>query len=492
MSHRTHTGAAETRRGRWHRAVVPMLALCLLTVGCAPKDSSSDSPRVAAAASQAAASATPSSSASPSRVDPPSAPVPGGSITVAPAGGNPASGPQTSASDTGTVTPPTSTTTRKPTPTPTPQPKPKPTQKPQPKPATVTASPAFGSTDVGPLQPLTVTAAGGKLEKLTVLAEDGSAIAGSMSADRKTWTSDQRLRYGGSYTASGSASGQAGSAATEIAGRWTVFGVSDTVSTRITPRQGEVVGVAAPVIVSFGYYAADTAAKAEIQRNARITTTPKVEGAWAWFKHDGEPYESLDWRPKEFWPAGTKVHVEVDLLGVLFADGLYGGRDVATRDFTIGRNQVVRADPGSKIVTVERSGKITARYPTSMGRGDEVGDPRLVTRSGIHIVLAKFKTTKMSNPDYGYRDLVEKWAVRISNNGEYIHQNMASFEQQGKKNVSHGCLNLSDVNAQAYFKTAIYGDPVVITGTSVKLGPDDGDYYGWAMSWKDWLSHSAR
>jgi hypothetical protein len=34
-------------------------------------------------------------------------------------------------------------------------------------------------------------------------------------------------------------------------------------------------------------------------------------------------------------------------------------------------------------------------------------------------------------------------------------------------NVSHGCINVSAQNAQAYFESAIYGDPVEVTGSSV-------------------------
>ena len=358
------------------------------------------------------------------------------------------------------------------------------------KPASVTADPAFGSQTVGPLQPLKVTVAAGTLTTLKVLAADGSAIAGSFTEDRTSWTSNQRLRYSGVYTATGVATGAAGSTPTKIAGTWTVFSVSDTVSTHISPNEDAVVGVASPVIVRFGYYASDEQ-KAEIQRHVKITTTPKVEGAWAWFTHDGEDFASLDYRPKDFWPAGTKVTVTVDLLGVPFADGLYGARDVVTRNFTIGRNRVTYADPDSKILTVKESGRVVARYPMSMGRGDDVGDPNLVTRSGIHIVIDKKADTTMSNPAYGYKDLPEKWAVRISNNGEFIHQNLASVDAQGKRNVSHGCINLNAENAEAYFGKAVYGDPVVVTGTSVKLSASDGDYYGWALSWSDWKSRSA-
>ncbi len=354
--------------------------------------------------------------------------------------------------------------------------------KPKPKSATVVASPEFGTEQANPAQPLTVKAAGGTISRLAVYAADGTTIKGSFSADRTQWSSDQRLRYGGSYHAKGTATGPAGSDPTTIDGVWaTVDG--DTQTTSITPGNGAKVGVAIPIIIKFGTCGADHSA---VEPHVSITTTPKVELRGAWIRHDSDDCRSLDIRPEKFWPEGTKVHVEVDLLGVQVADDVWGSKDIATRDFTIGRNQVTYADGRTHTITVKQDGKVVAHYPTSMGRGDDVGDPRMVTRSGIHVVIGKEADKKMTNEKFGYKDLPEPWSVRISNNGEFIHQNLGTVDVQGKKNVSHGCLNLSDVNAKAYFNSAIYGDPVVITGTSVPLSASDGDLYDWAVPWDQW------
>ena len=222
-------------------------------------------------------------------------------------------------------------------------------------------------------------------------------------------------------------------------------------------------------------------------QHVTITTTPKVEGAWAWVTHDGDTWPSLDWRPKEYWPSGTVVHVEYDLYGVKIADGVFGG-DKVTSDFTIGRNQVVLADANSHNMIVQQDGVTVATYDASYGSGDIIGDPNRVTRSGTHIVMDKKETTTMSNPAYGYTDITEHWAVRISDNGEFIHQNQETVGAQGVDNVSHGCINLSAANAEAYFQTAIYGDPVVVTGTSVQLSPADGDIFDWAIPWSEWTT----
>jgi lipoprotein-anchoring transpeptidase ErfK/SrfK len=96
----------------------------------------------------------------------------------------------------------------------------------------------------------------------------------------------------------------------------------------------------------------------------------------------------------------------------------------------------------------------------------------------------------MISAQYGY-DVVEKWAVRMSNNGEFIHANPASTGAQGSSNVTHGCVNLSIDNAKAYYDTALYGDPVEVTGTPVQLSSKDGDVWDWTLSWDKWRRLSA-
>ena len=80
-----------------------------------------------------------------------------------------------------------------------------------------------------------------------------------------------------------------------IDGSYTTVTPIDEITTSISPGDGAVVGVAAPVIVHLGYEPAD---KALIESSMKITTTPQVEGAWAWIKHDGDSTPSLDWRPQ--------------------------------------------------------------------------------------------------------------------------------------------------------------------------------------------------
>jgi lipoprotein-anchoring transpeptidase ErfK/SrfK len=350
-------------------------------------------------------------------------------------------------------------------------------------PAVVTATPAFGSTDLAPTAALTVSVAAGTIEQLSLTNPEGKAVQGALNADSTAWTLGEELGYGKTYTVTGTARNSAG-AATPISGSYTTVTPEDTVRTVITPGDGDVVGVAAPVEIRFGVEPADRAA---VEKAVSITTEPAVEGAWAWIKHDDGLW-ALDYRPKEYWPAGTKVHVEADVYGLEFGDG-YWGREDLTSDFLIGRNQVVKADVNSHELVVQRDGVTVASYPASYGRG---GNADLTTRSGIHVVNEFFEEKLMSNPKYGYVNQLEHWAVRISDNGEFIHANPTSVDAQGNTNVSHGCVNLSMQHAEEYFKSAIYGDPVEVTGTDVMLSAEDGDIYVWAVPWDEWVGKSGK
>ena len=352
--------------------------------------------------------------------------------------------------------------------------------------AVVTASPKFGADDISPTAPVSIAVASGTISDLTMTNPEGKPVDGTLSADHTSWTLGEPLGYGKQYDVTGTAVGTDGKSVA-IKGTYTTVTPVDQITTSISPGDGAMVGVAAPVIVHLGYEPED---KALIEQHVKITTTPAVEGAWAWIRHDGDKWPSLDWRPKDYWPANTQVHVESDIYGLPFGDSYFGGNNV-TSDFTIGRDQVVLADATTHQIVVQRDGQTVATYDASYGSGDEIGDPNRVTRSGIHVVSDMQETTKMSNPAYGYTNVTEHWAVRISDNGEFIHQNQDTVSDQGVVNVSHGCINLSAASAQEYYASAMIGDPVVVTGTSVPLSPADGDIYDWTYSWEDWKALSA-
>ena len=350
--------------------------------------------------------------------------------------------------------------------------------------ASIAATPALGAVDLSPVEPISFTVDKGTIDDVTLTNPDGKVVLATIAPDRKSWSVGEVLGFGKTYTLAGTATGTDGKQI-PINGTFTTVSTDTQTRNTVNPADGAVVGVAAPVSVSFGVEPED---RALIEKNVSITTTPAVEGAWAWVKHDDGRW-AMDYRTKDYWPAGTVVHVDAKLYGLRLNATSYGASDI-TSDFTIGRNQVVIADVNSHDLIVQQNGQTVASYPASFGRGSENGDPELVTRSGVHVVTEKAPEYLMNNPRYGYTNSLQRWTVRISNNGEFIHANPDSAGAQGNSNVTHGCVNLSTADAEAYYNSAIWGDPVEVSGTNVNLSSMDGDIYIWGMSWDEWKAMS--
>ncbi|MCX5041807.1 Ig-like domain-containing protein [Aldersonia sp. NBC_00410] len=350
----------------------------------------------------------------------------------------------------------------------------------QPPVAKVTADPAADSTDINPTAPISVRVEDGVLRDVALTNANGKVVAGLLSPDSTTFTITEPLGYGATYTWSGTAIGM-DNKPVPVNGSFTTVEPESTTSARVQIADGQIVGIAAPIILQFDDHVAD---KAAVERALTVTTNPPTVGSWAWLPDDNG--SRVHWRPQNYWTPGTTVHVDAKLYGVDFGEGAYGDSDL-TSDFAIGRSQIVKAEAPSHRMQVVQDGQVIFDFPVSYGEGNEA---RNVTRSGIHVVSEKHEDFLMSNPPY-YENVRERWAVRISNNGEFIHANPETTGVQGSSNVTNGCINLSNGDAAAYYPTAMYGDPVEVTGTRIDLSAADGDIYDWTIDWPTWQSMSA-
>ncbi len=352
----------------------------------------------------------------------------------------------------------------------------------------VAAKPKFGSKDVAPNDPITVTVFSAKIKDLTVAADDGIEVQGKISDDKATWTLAQRLAYNTKYTFNGTAVDAAGEES-PFTGTISTVKPKETIRASFQIPSGTTVGVAAPVVITFAQPVAD---KAAAQASFKLTTDKgDIKGSWGWLQDEdiqgtGTKQSIVHFRPAAYWPGHTKVHVEADLAGVNLGDGSWGREDIVT-DFKIGRSQIVQADVKSFHMVVLVDGKVTKNYPVSYGKESV---PGRATVSGIHVVTEKFPEFEMCNPSFDYCNVKEKWAVRINNNGEFIHENPKTTPFLGKANVSHGCVNMGVGDAEEYYKSALYGDPVEVTNTGVPM--TEKDYiYDWIYSFDDWQNLSA-
>ena len=343
--------------------------------------------------------------------------------------------------------------------------------------AKLTAAPADGAADVPVNVPVQVTVAEGAIDQVTLTNTEGKGVAGKLSDDKKSWSSTEPLGYGKKYAYAGQATGTDGRPV-ELKGAFTTVNPASQVRATLFPDDDQTVGVAVPIMVRFE---ADVADRATVEKALTVTNSAGVQGSWAWLSS-----REVHYRPEKYWPANTQVHVEAKLYGVPYGGGAYGRADV-TSDFTIGRHQLVKIHTPSHQLVVERDGQVVATYPASFGKDD---DAELTTPNGTFVVMQKDPQFSFDNPRYGYTNVVKKWAVRISNHGEFIHENNDNAANIGKANTSHGCANLVEADAKAYYDSALVGDPVEVTGAITTL-PAQFDWYDWQVPWTQWQTMSA-
>nr|WP_237048227.1 Ig-like domain-containing protein [Lentzea guizhouensis] len=341
----------------------------------------------------------------------------------------------------------------------------------------VTVSPADGTKDVQVTSPVQVTVVDGKIESVALKAPEGKEVKGTLTEDKTGWTNAEPLGYGKTYSYSGKAVGTDGKPV-DLKGSFTTVAPGSQTRATLWPGDNMTVGVAAPIMVKFEAPVQD---KATVEKALKVTNSAGVQGSWAWLSA-----QEVHYRPEKYWPANTTIKVEAKLYGVNYGGGAFGRADV-TSDFKIGRNQVVKIDNPTHQLVVLRDGAQVASYAASFGKD---ADPELTTPNGTFVVMSKHETWSFDNPRYGYTNVVKKWAVRFSNHGEFIHENNDNAANIGKNNTSHGCANLLEADAKAYFDSALVGDPVEVTGSITTL-PAQFDWYDWQIPWAQWKEKSA-
>jgi lipoprotein-anchoring transpeptidase ErfK/SrfK len=218
------------------------------------------------------------------------------------------------------------------------------------------------------------------------------------------------------------------------------------------PANGAKVGAAKPIYINFARPIAD---RALAEQAIHISSVPPVPGRFYWTSDT-----QVRWRPQDFWPAGTVVNID--------ASG-------TKSSFTVPEQLVATIDDATHQMTIVRNGKVEKTFPVSMGK------PSHATKNGTYYVLEKFDTIVMDSSTYGvpvnsaegYKITVQD-AVRIDNSGNFVHSAPWSVGDQGKRNVSHGCVNLSPANAQWFYDNFGSGDPVVIKNSTGIYNQPDG------------------
>jgi lipoprotein-anchoring transpeptidase ErfK/SrfK len=352
-------------------------------------------------------------------------------------------------------------------------------------PAQLSLTPADGAVDVSPVAPLELAVTDGEIAEVTVVDGAGTAVPGSVQDGAEesapdVWVPEAPLAYGTSYTVTATAQNEA-EKEVEASTTFTTVTPEDLSTPSIGPLDGQKVGVGMPIRVYFDNPVGD---KAAVESHLKVTSTQPTDGVWNWFS-DTE----VHFRPSQYWPENIDVTLDAELYGVSFGAGVWGEKN-RTIAFSIGERHVSLADAATHQMQVYDGDTVVKTFPISAGSPDNP------SYNGAHVVTELNRNRVMDSSTYGvpvdsphgYRTPVE-YAVRISNSGEFVHAAPWSVSQQGRANVSHGCINMSTENARWFFDFSQAGDIVEIKNSDG--GPLRSDVYDWNIPWAEWQAGSA-
>jgi len=345
----------------------------------------------------------------------------------------------------------------------------------------ISVEPGTSTERVRPDFPVNVTVAEGKLSSVVLADGKQREVEGSISADGTSWTATGGLRLNASYSLRATAVNTEGVSATASSDFRTVKPKA-RLTTSISPLTGSTVGVGMPIVVRLSEPAAE---RAEVERNLTVTSSKPVEGSWSWVSD-----EELHYRPRDYWPANTKVTLNVRLQDVDAGKGVWGDEERTIR-FRTGASMVSVVDVRKLRLTVYRNGRVARTIPVSTGKAG------FLTRNGIKVISEKHvlkimdaSTIGISKSDPEYYRLEVPYALRVTNSGEFVHAAPWSVASQGRTRVSHGCVGMSTANAIWLYNQANVGDIVQVVGSPRHLEPGNG-WTDWNVSWSDWLEGSA-
>lgn len=328
----------------------------------------------------------------------------------------------------------------------------------------------------GTLTEVSLTHAGTDSPKMDV-----PEVSGTLSKDKTSWTAGSALDPSATYTLKMAGKNAAGEQKSETVTFNTAYlDRSKQTFVNIYPKDNQKVGVGMPAVLTFDVPVKD---RAEFEKHLSVSTSPNQEGSWHWFS-DTE----VHFRPKAYWKAGTKITVSANLNGVNAGDGVYG-QNTSSKTYSVGKSVITKVDLKKKTAVVEIDGKKARTIKISAGKKG------YTTRSGTKLIMDKLATTRMDSEtvaiggDEAY-NLKVKWALRITQSGEFLHAAPWNEGKFGKTNASHGCTGMSTKDAAWLFERVQVGDPVITTGNSREVEKGNG-WSDWDLTWKKYQEGSA-
>lgn len=351
------------------------------------------------------------------------------------------------------------------------------------KPATAVLAPATGTDSVNPASEVSAVVTDGTVAK-AVLEEKatGTPVDGELVVNGTKWVSKAPLKFGTDYVFSVTTENAAGNKSTTHSAFSTVA-ASHEADAWVYPAEGSTVGVGQPLEFNFSEPVLN---KEAVEKAIKVTTSTGQQGAFRWYSDTMVRY-----RAAEYWPANTKLNVDMALFGMDLGNGMIYNSN-KNYDVNIGNKVIMEADATNMSVSIFVNDQVAKTFPASMG------DERFPSASGFMVLTAdkqRYATFKASTiglkpgdpGDYGSVDV--QFATRLSNSGIFIHEATAfAIPYLGVTNLSHGCIGLSHEGAGWVFENMRPGDLVHTVGTpNDTIAPTDG-FGDWNFAFEEYAS----
>jgi lipoprotein-anchoring transpeptidase ErfK/SrfK len=326
----------------------------------------------------------------------------------------------------------------------------------------------------------------GKVTAVTLSDAAGKAVTGEPRADGSSWVPASPLAYSTQYKAEVTATAEGGKEAKATTTFTTMARPGNRMEAHVYMSDHATYGQAMPIVIEFKQGGVAAADRAAVERRLFVRSNPPQQGAWHW-----DSDIQIEYRPKEYWQPGTKLDIRLALGGLPVGKGRYGQTDI-TIDAAIDTvKRSIEVDNATKQLTAFQDGQPVKTAPVSLGRADRP------SFSGTMVIMERLEKTVFDSSSYGtpvnspdgYRTDIQ-FAERLTWSGQFVHAAPWSVGDQGKRNVSHGCVNVSVDNGQWIYNWVKVGDPVIVKGTERQLPVGDG-FTAWNMTWEQFVAGSA-
>jgi lipoprotein-anchoring transpeptidase ErfK/SrfK len=318
-----------------------------------------------------------------------------------------------------------------------------------------------------------------------VLVTAACSSSGSPSGNSGSGSSSAAGSSGAPSTGASSSGGSSGAASSSSPAV-----PNQTVHVTSLISDGVTYGVGMPIVLFFSPAPTDSSA---FTKAVKVTVNGHpVNGAWYWEQPTADEVKShtveAHYRLPSYWPADSKVHVDVPIGGLSAGKGLAYSDKLTSLDFNVGDKHVSTVDGASKKMRVYDNGKLVRTIEVSLGKA------KTPTYTGTKVVMQKGEqvpgssklrssgAVRMRGPGY---DEIVNWSVRITRSGEYVHA--APWNSRiGQASTSNGCTNLTTSEAKWYYGFARIGDVVTYSNTGGSLMPSWDGFGDWNVSWPQW------